>query len=170
MVLEMFQLKWSWPIGGKPSRHTHCTNWFYSLSGWAAPPNPLPYTVLATREASVETRRQGCSWSHCTLKDVSWWDTIKRYAEVYRGQGGLCSPQLCGQVAVKTSDWPTESWLFLMLAYWLKEVRLCTDHSSLDLSASNSLAKRYAWLLRFPDQIQIISHASASGGLASISL
>lgn len=34
---------------------------------------------------------------------------VKSYAEVYRGQGGLCSPHLYGHVLVKTSDWPTES-------------------------------------------------------------
>ena len=56
----------------------------------------------------------------------------------------------------------------LMLACGLIEVELHRDHSSMDLSASSSLAKGYAWFLRSPCKIQIVSNASISGGLARI--
>lgn len=56
----------------------------------------------------------------------------------------------------------------LMLVCGLIEAELHRDHSSMDLSASSSLAKHYAWFLRSPCKIQIVSNASVSGGLARI--
>lgn len=93
---------------------------------------------------------------------------VKRCAEVSRGLGGFALRNSIDRSYSRLQTSHQRLSPCLMLACGLIEVKLHTAHSSPGLSASNSLAKGYAWFLRFPAKIQIAYHASASGWLARI--